>query len=33
VLDYVARHGEKPRDAYGDVLWALMNSSEFTLNH
>jgi hypothetical protein len=33
VLDYVARHKEKPRDAYGDVLWALLNSSEFTLNH
>jgi hypothetical protein len=33
VVDYVTRHGEKPRDAYGDVLWALLNSSEFTLNH
>jgi hypothetical protein len=33
VLDYLARHNDKPRDAYGDVLWALLNSSEFTLNH
>ena len=21
------------RDAYGDILWVLVNSSEFTLNH
>jgi hypothetical protein len=33
VLDYVGKHGPRPRDAYGDVLWALLNSSEFTLNH
>src|SRR5262245_12708634 len=25
--------GEHPSDAYGDILWALLNSSEFGLNH
>lgn len=30
LLQYVAKHGDK---AYGDILWALLNSSEFTLNH
>ena len=30
---YVNRPGSTPRTAYGDILWALMNSSEFVLNH
>jgi hypothetical protein len=30
---YVRRHKGEPRQAYADVLWALLNSSEFTLNH
>jgi hypothetical protein len=29
---FVQKHKE-PRQAYGDVLWALLNSSEFTMNH
>jgi hypothetical protein len=29
---YVTRHGDTPR-TYGDILWALMNSSEFVTNH
>jgi hypothetical protein len=29
---YVARHDDA-RAAYGDILWALLNSSEFALNH
>ena len=32
----LARHVEDSKDpkaAYGDILWALINSSEFTLNH
>jgi hypothetical protein len=33
LLPYVERHVARPRDAYGDILWALLNSSEFTLNH
>jgi hypothetical protein len=33
LLAYVDKHGSRPRDAYGDILWALLNSSEFTLNH
>jgi hypothetical protein len=24
---------EAPKKAYGDILWALLNCSEFTLNH
>lgn len=32
MLQYVQR-GSEPRAAYGDVLWALLNSSEFALNH
>ena len=27
---YVSRVGD-PDDAYGDILWAVLNSSEFTL--
>lgn len=30
---YVNRPGATPRAAYGDILWALLNSSEFVLNH
>jgi hypothetical protein len=33
IADYVAKHKGDERDAYGDVLWALMNSSEFVMNH
>lgn len=30
---YVSKHTGDPKLAYSDVLWALLNSSEFTLNH
>jgi hypothetical protein len=30
---YATRTGATPRAAYGDILWVLINSSEFTLNH
>jgi len=30
---YINRPGATPRVAYGDILWALLNSSEFVLNH
>jgi hypothetical protein len=30
---YLRTHGGEPRKAYGDILWAVLNSSEFTLNH
>ena len=30
---HVAQHTSDPRKAYGDILWALMQSSEFALNH
>ncbi len=30
---YVNRPGATPRAAYGDILWALLNSSEFVHNH
>jgi hypothetical protein len=30
---YVRRRGDDPRRAYSDILWALMHSSEFSLNH
>jgi hypothetical protein len=30
---YVNKHSGEPRQAYADILWALLNSSEFTLNH
>jgi hypothetical protein len=29
---YVKRQ-ERPRDAYEDILWALLKSSEFVMNH
>jgi hypothetical protein len=31
-VDYVSQAAD-PRSALGDVLWALLNSAEFTLNH
>ena len=30
---YVNKYRGEARQAYADVLWALLNSSEFTLNH
>jgi hypothetical protein len=30
---YINRPGATVRTGYGDILWALMNSSEFVLNH
>jgi hypothetical protein len=30
---YVSKHTTEPRQAYGDIVWALLNSSEFALNH
>jgi hypothetical protein len=33
LADYVRRQDGPPRKAYSDVLWALLNSSEFVLNH
>jgi hypothetical protein len=32
-LALVHKHANEPRQAYGDILWVLLNSSEFTLNH
>jgi hypothetical protein len=31
--EYVQANTSNPAKAYGDLLWALLNSSEFTLNH
>ena len=30
---YVGKFERDPRKAYSDVLWALLNSSEFSTNH
>jgi hypothetical protein len=30
---HVAKAGDQPRTAYADVLWILVNCSEFTVNH
>jgi hypothetical protein len=30
---YVEKHLAEPRQAYGDIVWAVLNSSEFALNH
>ena len=30
---YVAKHKSEPREGYADVLWVLMNGSEFVMNH
>jgi hypothetical protein len=32
-LALVRKHADEPRQAYGDILWVLLNTSEFTLNH
>ncbi len=32
-LSLVRKHPDERRQAYGDILWVLLNSSEFTLNH
>ena len=32
-LALVRKTTDEPRQAYGDILWALLNCSEFTLNH
>ncbi len=32
-LALVRKQANEPRQAYGDILWVLLNSSEFTLNH
>jgi len=32
-LALVQKYHDEPRQAYADILWALLNSSEFTLNH
>jgi hypothetical protein len=32
-LALVRKHSDQPRQAYADILWALLNSSEFMLNH
>ncbi|MFO0907957.1 MAG: DUF1549 and DUF1553 domain-containing protein [Isosphaeraceae bacterium] len=31
-LDHVARHPDKKREAYEDILWALINAKEFQFN-
>ncbi len=31
LVEYVGKH--EPKQAYSDILWALLNSSEFALNH
>jgi hypothetical protein len=33
MLAYVQKHKGEERKAYTDILWALLNSSEFVLNH
>ena len=30
---YVAQHKNEPHEGYEDVLWALLNCSEFVMNH
>ena len=32
MTEYV-RKQPNPRQGYGDIVWALLNSSEFSLNH
>jgi hypothetical protein len=32
-VGYISKYRGEARQAYADVLWALLNSSEFTLNH
>jgi hypothetical protein len=33
MLDYMRQKSAEPRSAYNDILWALLNSSEFAFNH
>ncbi len=33
LVEYVAQHKNEPRDGYEDVMWVLMNCSEFVMNH
>lgn len=33
LLTFLKANAQSPRDAYADVLWVLLNSSEFSLNH
>ncbi|MGE3809636.1 MAG: hypothetical protein AB7K24_33645, partial [Gemmataceae bacterium] len=33
LVDYVEKKSSSPRDGYADILWALLNSSEFGINH
>ena len=34
MAEFLRKNGAgNPRTAYGDILWALINSSEFVLNH
>ncbi len=34
LLTYIREKGSaEPRSSYGDILWALLNSSEFAFNH
>jgi hypothetical protein len=33
VVQYVAQHKSEPHDGYEDVLWVLLNCSEFVMNH
>ncbi len=33
LAQYVAQHKSEPHEGYEDVLWVLLNSSEFVMNH
>jgi hypothetical protein len=33
LADYLKEPGRSPREGYDDLLWVLLNSSEFALNH
>jgi hypothetical protein len=33
LVRYVSTHQQGARGAYGDILWAILNSSEFAVNH
>jgi len=33
VTEYLQKHNDEPRQGLADVLWVLLNSSEFALNH
>jgi hypothetical protein len=32
LMTFISKQGDSPR-TYGDILWALLNSSEFVTNH